>query len=133
MSFTGNGVGKSIAFPQIERQSRKIRSSINRAQIWSNNAVLLLNPLIENAIKHGVRRGTKPLKILIRTGLKGDRLRLEISNSGNLKNGENGTGIGLKNVRERLANLYGDEGSFELTEDDGFVCALINIPVSETN
>jgi sensor histidine kinase YesM len=93
----------------------------------------LLNPLIENAIKHGVRPGTKPLKILIHTELADDRLRLEISNSGSLKNGENGTGIGLKNVRERLANLYGNEGVFDLKEENGVVVAQIVIPASETN
>lgn len=90
----------------------------------------LLNPLIENAIKYGLRSDATPLKIYIRTKVEGDRLHLEIANSGSLRNGGNGTGIGLKNVRERLANLYGDEGSLELREENGFVCALINIPAS---
>lgn len=92
----------------------------------------LLNPLIENAIKHGLRGDGTPLKIYIRTQVEGDRLRLEIANSGSLRSSGNGTGIGLKNVRERLANLYGDEGCFELTEDDGFVKARIEIPATGT-
>jgi sensor histidine kinase YesM len=40
---------------------------------------------------------------------------------------ENGTKIGLKNVRERLEKLYGENGKFELRQDDNFVKARIEI------
>ena len=56
-------------------------------------------------------------------------LILEVSNSGNLQNNFNGNGtkIGLKNVRERLEKLFGENGKFELKQDGEFVKARIEI------
>ena len=89
----------------------------------------LLNPLIENAVKHGLQTSAKPLKIKISASVFDKKLILEVSNSGRLQNGSNGSGtkIGLKNVRERLEKLFGDGGRFELQQDGDFVKALIEI------
>ena len=89
----------------------------------------LLNPLVENAVKHGLQTSAKPLKLKITAGLSGDKLILEVSNSGKLNGHENGNGtkIGLKNVRERLEKLFGANGKFELRQDGDFVKARIEI------
>jgi hypothetical protein len=89
----------------------------------------LLNPLVENAIKHGLQTSPKPLKIKISARMKANKLLLEISNTGNLQNGsnENGNGIGLKNVRERLDKLFAENGKFDLSQENGFVKARIEI------
>lgn len=89
----------------------------------------LLNPLVENAIKHGLRAGPNPLKIKISARSEGESLVLEVANNGRLNNSpnSNGTKIGLKNVRERLEKLYGEKGKFELKQDGDFVVAKINI------
>lgn len=89
----------------------------------------LLNPLVENAIKHGLQTSARPLKINISAYTRADSLFLEVANSGKLQNGlsENGNGIGLKNVRERLERLFGDGGKFELTQENGFVKARIEV------
>jgi two-component system LytT family sensor kinase len=90
----------------------------------------LLNPLVENAIKHGWQTSPKPLKIKISARASANKLFLEVSNTGNLQpsNGNrNGSGIGLKNVRERLENLPDENGKFELTQENGFVKARIEI------
>lgn len=88
----------------------------------------LLNPLVENAIKHGLRGANGPLTIRISAMSTDDELIMEVVNSGQIRNGENGTGIGLRNVRERIANLYGEAGNFELTQDADTVTARIVIP-----
>lgn len=90
----------------------------------------LLNPLVENAIKHGLQTSPKPLKIKITARLDAaGKLLLEIANTGNLQNGSsgNGGGIGLKNVRERLEKLFAENGRFELAQENGFVKARIEI------
>ena len=89
----------------------------------------LLNPLVENAIKHGLQTSAKPLKIKISAKISGSGLILEVANSGKLENvhNSNGTKIGLKNVRERLEKLFGDGGKFELKQDGDFVKARIEI------
>lgn len=90
---------------------------------------LLLNPLVENAIKHGLQTSLKPLKIRISARIDGEKLVLEVANTGKLDNlhDSNGTKIGLKNVRERLEKLYGEKSNFELTEKDDLVVAKIII------
>jgi len=89
----------------------------------------LLNPLVENAIKHGLQTSAKPLKIHISANVFENKLFIEVSNSGKLQNNLNGNGtkIGLKNVRERLEKLFGDNGKFALKEENGFVKAKIEI------
>jgi sensor histidine kinase YesM len=89
----------------------------------------LLNPLVENAVKHGLQTSPKPLKIKITAKLQNKNLLLEIANSGKLDkiSNSNGTKIGLKNVRERLEKLFPQKSSFDISEDNGFVRAKIEI------
>jgi two-component system, LytTR family, sensor kinase len=89
----------------------------------------LLNPLVENAVKHGLQSSAKPLKIKISAKVVETGLVLEVRNSGKLDNlhNSNGTKIGLKNVRERLEKLFGAGGRFELMQDGDFVKARIEI------
>jgi LytS/YehU family sensor histidine kinase len=89
----------------------------------------LLNPLVENAVKHGLQTSPKPLKIKISAQIKENKLFLEVANSGKLPEifDSNGTKIGLKNVRERLEKLFPQKSSFELSQNDGFVRARIEI------
>lgn len=89
----------------------------------------LLNPLVENAIKHGLQTSAKPLKIKLSANVFDNKLLLEVANSGELRNGfdSNGTKIGLKNVRERLEKLFGENSKFELKQEGDFVKARIEI------
>ena len=90
----------------------------------------LLNPLVENAVKHGFRTSAKPLKIRISAELRGGGgLILEVANTGKLQNVSeaNGTKVGLENVRERLDKAFGGRGEFELRQDGDLVKARIEI------
>lgn len=95
----------------------------------------LLNPLVENAIKHGLQTRAKPLKIEISAHVSDNKLVLEVLNSGKLQTNTNGNGtkIGLKNVRERLEKLFGANGKFELKQDGDFVKARIEIANDNIN
>lgn len=84
---------------------------------------LLLQPLVENAIKYGIARaeGGGHLKISARV-FAGDLL-MEVSDDGpgcELVNGKipDAKGVGLRNTRERLATLYGSEHSIKLSQTD---------------
>jgi hypothetical protein len=90
----------------------------------------LLNPLVENAVKHGLQTSPKPLKIKISARVVEHKLILEISNTGSLQNdlrSNAGNGIGLKNVRERLEKLSDENGKFELLQENGLVKARVEI------
>ena len=79
---------------------------------------LILQPLVENAIKHGVAPYARPGRIELRIRRRGEKLIAQIDDSGPglRKNAKatRSTGIGLKNTRERLAQLYGSAGRLTL-------------------
>jgi two-component system, LytTR family, sensor kinase len=97
---------------------------------------LILQPLVENAVKHGVERMSGTGKIRIQARREGDRLVLSVSDngpgpSGTLASGEatGEGGVGLENIRQRLEQLYGDAQSLVLVEaPDGGTVAQIVIP-----
>lgn len=89
----------------------------------------LLNPLIENAVKHGFANNQMPLKIQVSARLKRGEIVIEVANTGTLKSVEktSGTRVGLKNIRERLDKMFSDGGQFNLFEENGWVRAVIEI------
>jgi signal transduction histidine kinase len=91
---------------------------------------LLIHPLVENAVKHGMAGNSSPLKIRVSAKVHDAELNVEVANTGKLRSkvpSENGTGIGLQNVRERLAQLYPNKSSFTLREEAGWIRAMIVI------
>ena len=93
---------------------------------------LIIQPLIENAIKYGVAKSTSPVSILIDARLVDGRLSISVSNDGRMIIGANvdgGTGTGLINVRERLAEIYGSTAAL-ITGNSGAnrITASIVIP-----
>lgn len=93
----------------------------------------LVHPLVENAIKHGMKTSAKPLRLRLEASLEHQGLRVRVSNSGALieTNGSETTGIGLANIRERLEVAYPERHSFEISEHEGWVHATISIEASE--
>ena len=92
--------------------------------------VLLLQPLAENTIQHGIASRRAPGRVTMRARRAGDELRIEIFNTGRL-HGQRREGIGLRSTRSRLRQMYGDRARFELLEEDGGVMARAVIPWSE--
>ena len=90
---------------------------------------LILQPLVENAIKHGVAQTTKPVNIQISARREDGQLCVTISDNGRGTTkvpAENGHGIGLTNVRDRLAARFGDAATLDAgkAEDGGFIAAI---------
>lgn len=95
---------------------------------------LLLQPLVENAIRHGVVPNGDVAEIAIAAVREGDRLHLEVRDNGPGLNGSPGSaGLGLANTRARLRELYGPNHRFELTNAPapGGALAVIDIPYSD--
>jgi len=93
---------------------------------------LLLQPLVENAIKHGLEPHVEGGELHVSATRQGARLVLEVADSGKgLAHATElpGTGFGLSQVRERLAQRYGQAASFALTpQPGGGSVARIEIP-----
>jgi len=89
--------------------------------------ILILQPLAENAVRHGIARTATVGSIEVDARRVGERLQIRMRNSGTLDVAPI-DGIGLKNTRERLANLYGEAGHFGLSQYDGGVLAVLDLP-----
>jgi signal transduction histidine kinase len=89
---------------------------------------LMLQPLVENAVEHGVKRTRDGARVRLTAERAGDRLRLEIADNGPGPT-RGGEGVGLANTRARLAGLYGDAHRFELKAvETGGTVVTIELP-----
>ena len=76
---------------------------------------LILQPIVENAVRHGVARQTSHGHITIRARREGERLIMTVADNGpGLKAQSNGSGIGISNTRARLEQFYGSDFSFQI-------------------
>jgi sensor histidine kinase YesM len=91
---------------------------------------MLLQPLVENAIKHGLESRLGAGELNVTASNSAGRLRIAVCDNGVGFTDAGGSGTGLTNVRERLAALYGDAASLELEENSGGgVTARLALPV----
>lgn len=99
--------------------------------------VMLLMPVVENAIQHGVARRPKGGTVTVRAQRNADQLTLEVRDEGGGPGteGEHGFGIGLQGCRERLRVTYGKAACLERTElpNGCGTCVHIGIPWSEVH
>ena len=101
---------------------------------------ILLQPLIENSIKHGLEPRINGGTVTLRSRLNGDRVLIEVADDGvGMGNkpasalSRNGAGIGMTNVRERLEVLYGKQASFSVVSNPGRgTLVSIEIPAGES-
>jgi two-component system LytT family sensor kinase len=88
---------------------------------------MLLQPLVENAIRYGVAPLIEGGWIAIRRALDADKLRIVVGNSGRLEGEQkkHGNGIGLGNTAERLKTLYGTNFEFSLGWPEAGGCEVV--------
>jgi hypothetical protein len=97
---------------------------------------MLLQPLVENAVRYGVAPLIEGGWIAIKSALHAGRLRITIGNAGRRGGGEqkkNGNGIGLGNTAERLKTLYGANFEFSLGWPEAGGCEVVlELPLRRT-
>jgi len=132
-----------LAIEQVRFEERlDARMEIEPAALRCEVPAFLLNPLVENALKHGAA-GTAGAPLVLRVAarlVEPDRLRLVVENTGGWDGGRTPAaaagesddglpgGIGLANVRARLAALYPAEHRIEIEEADGRVRVVVELP-----
>ncbi len=91
---------------------------------------LILQPLVENAIRHGIEPHAKPGRIDLRVSRAAGALTVELSDNGaGLRDEAAVEGVGLSNTRARLQTLYGEAHGFQLREaPDGGLLVRLMIP-----
>ena len=103
-----------------------IEKDIDSLALSKNIPPFLFQPLVENAIKHGFSEGIKRLDIKIVALLDDNHLILSVKNNG-AKLEESHGGIGVKNLKERLINIYGKQVDFHLEQRGDWVVNEIKI------
>jgi two-component system sensor histidine kinase AlgZ len=90
---------------------------------------LLLQPLVENAVQHGVEPSATGAQLRVSTRLRGGMVVIKVTNTVPAGQGRRGHGLALENVRDRLKLLHDLQGSFRTALVDGVYQARIEIPM----
>lgn len=93
---------------------------------------LLLQPLVENAVKHGVEPSPDGAQIKISTERRGDRVVIKVSNTAPAGQGKPGQGLALMNVRDRLNLLHDLHCRFDAALVNGVYLVRIEVPCART-
>ncbi|WP_316838267.1 sensor histidine kinase [Pedobacter nutrimenti] len=91
---------------------------------------MVLQLLVENAVKHGIGLSSTGGSIWITLKRSGTKLLLSVKNTGKIQQGsplEESLGIGLNNIKERLKLLYGNKASLHMEEEANFVTVTISL------
>lgn len=92
---------------------------------------LSIQLLVENAIKHGIDKKIEGGQIELLVKEESGFIHIKVKNPGTLKNNEASSGLGLKNLTDRLALQYNGAASFNLTESGkGSITATLLIPIN---
>jgi two-component system, LytTR family, sensor histidine kinase AlgZ len=90
---------------------------------------LLLQPLVENAVRHGVEPSATGARVRISTQRRGSRVVIKVTNTVPEGPGEPGHGLALDNVRDRLGLMHDVQGQFQSGLKDGVYQVRIEVPV----
>ena len=90
---------------------------------------LLLQPLVENAVKHGVEPSAQGAFIRISTECRGTTVVIKVTNTLPAGPGEAGNGLALRNVRDRLSLLHDVQGQFQSGCRNGVFQVRIQVPL----
>jgi two-component sensor histidine kinase len=127
-----NIVKDYLALEHIRFEDRlKVEYDIDEDTLEYTVPPMMLQTLVENAIKHGISKEVLGGFIKIKSAFTDDHLELTVQNSGHLNHPEDPNGFGLSSTKNRLKLLYGKKAGFELKEypDAYMVEAKVIIPV----
>ena len=109
----------------------KVEWSIDERANAAQLPPLILQPLVENAVKHGVEPSPHGAQLRVSTQLRGPVALIKVTNTVPAGQGAAGHGIALANVRSRLKLLHDLHGSFRTALVDGVYQARIEVPMPE--
>jgi LytS/YehU family sensor histidine kinase len=114
-------VREYLAIEQARFRDRlRVSVSADDAALDSLVPPLILQPIVENAIRHGVATVSSAGLVEVRAAVRGDRLELVVHDDGpgmEVPSAQRGSGTGLRNTRDRLAQLHGDRAVLRMSSD----------------
>lgn len=126
-----NMVKNYLALEQIRFEDRlKVNIEIDPNTLQQKVPHMMVQTLVENAIKHGISKQTKGGEIWIWSELTPKHHQITIRNTGQLNGFKNKDGFGLHSTQERLQLLYQNRANFDIQQTgENLVEAKINIPI----
>jgi len=124
-------INRYLAIQRVRFQDRlTVAMDLSPATMDALVPSLLLQPLVENAVRHGVSKSAAPVRIELKSRLRESTLELHVCDTGPGVSKEGvGNGVGLSNTRARLQQLYGDRQSLRLEAiDSGGAVVTVSIP-----
>lgn len=121
-----------LALEQIRFEDRlRLKLDVNEDTLKQMVPPMMLQTLVENAIKHGISKEVYGGEIEIISEFVADHHELVVRNTGSLKNTDNDAGFGLSSTRNRLQLLFGTKASFSIVNlPDNRVEAKVIMPVT---
>jgi two-component system LytT family sensor kinase len=108
----------------------KVEYAIDEDTLTSTVPPMMLQTLVENAIKHGISKQVKGGLVKVISDFKDDYHELVVQNTGQLPTAIKNDGFGIASTYNRLGLLYGDKATFTLQQLQGFIVeAKVRIPV----
>ncbi|MGY8902932.1 MAG: sensor histidine kinase [Burkholderiales bacterium] len=118
-----------LAIEQVRFGSRlRLEWSLDAAAGQARLPPLLLQPLVENAVKHGVEPSAEGADIKISTQRRGSTVVVKVTNTVPSGQGRRGHGLALDNVRDRLSLLHDVQGQFQSALKNGLYQVRIEVP-----
>lgn len=106
-----------------------VEYEVNEETLNQQVPPMMLQTLVENAIKHGISKQVQGGLVKITSNIKGNYHQLSVQNTGHLNGGSKKGGFGLASTQDRLSLLYGDKARFEIRQvDPSLVEAKVLIP-----
>ncbi|HZS59464.1 MAG TPA: histidine kinase [Gemmatimonadaceae bacterium] len=124
-------VERYLAIEQVRFRDRlRVRWDIADETKQAKVPRLLLQPLAENAIRHGIGKSSSAGQVVIAASKRGDWLEIAVTDDGpGPVNGATNGGLGLSTARARLRHIYGSEADVTLSRvDGGGAMALARLP-----
>lgn len=119
-----------LAFEQLRLGDRlRIDAQIDEAAHSVLVPPLILQPLVENAVRHGIADRPDGGCIKVRARVADTRLLLDVADDGRGDGGTNGAGLGMESVRRRLAALYGDAATVDINTVTTGYSVTIGLPI----
>lgn len=106
-----------------------IEWSLDESTLGAKLPPLILQPLVENAVKHGVEPSATGATVRISTKRRGKVVVIKVTNTVPAGTGLKGNGLALDNVRQRLALLHDVQGRFQSALVDGIFQVRLEIPL----